>query len=413
MCCSLRLCLVLAGVASILRPTNLLIWTALVTTMITRVDLNGAFPYLQDLVIFFREAAFCGTLVISASAISDRLYFGTWTFPPYQWLDFNITQSLALFYGTNDWHYYLSQGLPLLLTTYIPFVIHALWSPSSLPRVTSPLSLSRIRWDLSFVVLTMITVLSIISHKEVRFIYPLLPCLHVLIAPHVLSFFSRQPPIHTMMNSSVKAPVGIRTWRLPLLIFIVITNIAIGFYTTQVHQRGVLDVLTFLRHEYEETHSSKCGFPSVNEESDHAFDKCNQGSGLDEVFAAFLMPCHSTPWRSHLVYPNLHAWALTCEPPLHIAANTPERALYRDEADRFYDDPDVFLRKEMNTTERRWPKHIVGFQGIESDIKGYCEEQMPGWEVKERWSGFNSHWHDDNRRKGRVVVWELVHISGS
>lgn len=376
--------------------------------MLTRVVLNGVSTHKQGLLIFFREAIICGAIVISASAISDRFYFKTWSFPPYQWLNFNITKSLAVFYGTNDWHYYLSQGLPLLLITYLPFAIQALWSSSSLYSTTLPPSITSIRWDLTFAVLTMITTLSVISHKEVRFIYPLLPCLHVLAAPHILSFFSGRPLMSTILKSSPEAPLRIKSWRLPLLILLVISNIAIAFYTTQVHQRGVIDVLAFLRHEYEEAHLLNGELPPVDGESSQLIGKYRQEDNSTEVFAAFFMPCHSTPWRSHLVYPNLHAWALTCEPPLDIPANTPERASYRDEADRFYDDPDLFLRTEMNTKDRCWPKYLVGFQGIEPALKEYFREHLPGQKIEEKWSGFNSHWHDDSRRKGRVVVWESV-----
>ncbi len=164
------------------------------TTSVLRSLLGGISPTkLFDYLLLVREAAFCGATVITISAISDRLYFDVWTFPPYQWLYFNITQSLAVFYGVNDWHYYLSQGLPLLLTTYIPFAGVALWSASSISPAGWPTLVANIRFDLTFMMLSMIATLSLISHKEVRFIYPLLPALHVLTAPHVLSFFNATP----------------------------------------------------------------------------------------------------------------------------------------------------------------------------------------------------------------------------
>lgn len=81
---------------------------------------------------------------------------------------------------------------------------------------------------------------------------------------------------------------------------------------------------------------------------------------------------------------------------------------YRDEADRFYDNPEKFLREEVNTKERPWPRYIVGFEGIEGVLKEFYEKEMKGFVVRERWRGFNSHWHDDLRRKGDVVVWEFV-----
>jgi GPI mannosyltransferase 3 len=388
-----------------------------------RVSRNGVHNVMfSDLLLFSREVFYCGVAVLGASVISDRLYFGIWTFPPYQWLNFNIAQSLAVFYGTNDWHYYLSQGLPLLLSTYLPFAVQALLSLTS--RGPGAVELSGFSpdpaifyrtggADLIFVVLTMITTLSLISHKEVRFIYPLLPCLHVLAAPYVLSFFTAhshqsREQVDVSRVRILPGRVSIKLWRLPLFILIVVANIAVGLYTTQVHQRGVIDVLTFLRHEYEELHILKRGMVQGKELSAHMFDLDYQVNGSSEVFVAFLMPCHSTPWRSHLVYPKLQAWALTCEPPLHIPANSPERASYRDEADRFYDDPGLYLTTEMNTTERQWPRYLVGFEGIESILADYCGAEMPDRRLRERWRGFNSHWHDDSRRKGTVVVWDLI-----
>jgi phosphatidylinositol glycan class B len=41
-------------------------------------------------------------------------------------------------------------------------------------------------------------------------------------------------------------------------------------------------------------------------------------------------------------------------------------------------------------------------------LKRYYEREMQGFVVKERWRTFNSHWHDDERRNGDVVVWEFV-----
>jgi phosphatidylinositol glycan class B len=146
-----------------------------------------------------------------------------------------------------------------------------------------------------------------------------------------------------------------------------------------------------------------------------------------ETFVAFLMPCHSTPWRSKLFYPGLRAWALTCEPPLDVrprslalllhpfpiltpaklSPTSPERAAYRDEADRFYDDPVGFLKQEVGGRERAWPRYVVGFEGIETPLREYYSSVWSKGVVREKWRARNSHWHDDERRQGDVVVWEF------
>lgn len=260
----------------------------------------------------------------------------------------------------------------------------------------------------------MIATLSLISHKEVRFIYPLLPSLHILLAPHILTFLS--PPSTTDPKSTSKYMTTILAPTIPLnlskikLIPILLLNISIAYYTTRFHQSGVLSVLTFLREEYALTHMNYRG--QLN-------DNATTISSLESPFVAFLTPCHSTPWRSHLVYPSLTAWALTCEPPLHIPASSPLRSAYRDEADRFFDDQKAFLTNEVGEGRkgRGWPKLIVGF---ENSLNGTAlnevwKEEVGGDEDERKWKVvwrvFNSHWIDDWRRGGDVVVWGLDEVT--
>lgn len=398
---SLRISLILAATACILRLTNGLIWFSILMPTLTRYfSKDGAAA--SDYIILLREAIICGSTVIAVSAASDFYYFGEWTFPPYQWLNFNISQDLAVFYGRNDWHYYISQGLPLLLTTYLPFTFVALSHSTSS-------STSSIPFILTTTVLITITTLSLISHKEVRFIYPLLPLLHILTGPTISTFFTttrtittRPPPFPSTSKTSVISTTG----RKPLLYTLLFLNTLIAFYTTQIHQRGPLSVTKFLRHEYEalalDNHGNLLSSPEAN-----MYAEVNKTTDYSdsETFVGFLMPCHSTPWRSQLVYPGLKAWALGCEPPLHLAAHSVEREQYQDEADKFYDDPVKFLKDEVGKRERPWPRYIVGFEGIEGVLKEYYEGEMKGHVVKERWRGFSSQWHDDERRKGDIVAW--------
>lgn len=398
----LRGCLFLAAIACLLRPTNLLIWLSIVTVAVTRLGLKGrSKATLNDLFLFGREALLCGLAGLIISIISDRLYFGFWTFPPYQWLHFNISQDLAIFYGQNRPDYYFTEGIPLLLTTYLPFGIMALVSATSLSSKFDNKT-SNIRFQFAFTVLVTVCTLSLISHKEVRFIYPLLPILHVLLAPHISDFFnfaSIPAPSAGGLSNLARPKLCIpHSSRRALLVLLAITNVAIGLYVSLVHQRGVIDVMSFLRADYERLHLSIKGELLSIE---------------NETLAAFLMPCHSTPWRSHLVYPGLKAWALTCDPPLNLPAGSPERLNYRDEADRFFDNPAKFLKEEVGGQQRPWPRYIIAFEGeegLEDVIKHHVEGVMGGWTLKRTKEVFNSHWHDDDRRKGKVMVWEMAQI---
>ncbi|KAG6001690.1 glycosylphosphatidylinositol anchor biosynthesis, partial [Claviceps maximensis] len=413
-----RISLCLAALASVLRPTNVLIWATLAGMAVTRVSLRGNSPLTWAMVLVLaREAVFCGSSVLAISAVSDYFFFGFWTFPPYNWLNFNISKSLAVFYGRNPWHYYLSQGLPLLCTTSLPFALLGLFKSST----TNAFSVNEtnVLRTLSSTVLTTLVALSSISHKEVRFIYPLLPILSIIAAPAASSFFTTSPSpaattttTTTTPRSSKSTSARHRIRNKPWLIAALGINLILASYLSFLHQPAPLNVLSYLRKEYERIHPRS---PSVqlttNRTTDQPSSPSNETETENELFALFLMPCHSTPWRSHLYYSGLHAYALTCEPPLHTLPNTPERESYRDEADRFYDNPTEFLKTELFAPGRdmRVPRYIIGFQGIEHHLREFLETEHGrtlGITPRRVWSGFNGFFNEDWRRSGRMLVWD-------
>jgi len=402
----LRLALILAATAVVLRPTNLIIWLS-VSFAVAIAKLSNPRSSIANTTLFIlaREVILCGSFILAISAVSDRLYFGIWTFPPYHFLYFNISQSLAVFYGSNDWHYYLSQGLPLLSTAYLPFVARALYSPPVIGDLRADLTLG----TFAAIVRNMVAALSLISHKEVRFVYPLLPILHVLAAPYAASFFTT-PAAPTTPERPLPKP---KLQRKALLQAALALNVFLAGYLSTFHQPAPIAVLSYLRQEFESIHPDYAAVlpPYTNTSS-------------PELFALFLTPCHTTPWRSHLIYPSLTARALTCEPPLHTAPNTPERASYRDEADRFYDAPLTFLRNELwppasAATELRddlgprrpeqIPRYIVGFQGIEPWLHDFFDRDPDGAalgvSLTRVWETRNGLFSDDWRRAGKLVVW--------
>lgn len=336
----------------------------------------------------------CLSLLLILSAISDRLYYHTWIFPPYKWLHFNIAQDLAIFYGANKWHFYFTQGLPQLLVTYLPFTLIGIYNALVMPP-------NDIRFILTATVMVTVGSLSLISHKEVRFIYPILPLLLIITAPIVTKFFTNSNPIarKTVRSNSQNRSLQHRF----LLITFISLNFIVAIYITTVHQSGVISILPHIRKNYEASYLTDDGTSLLP----------NLINNKTTPYVAFLMPCHSTPYRSALIHPNLKAWALTCSPPLHIPPYTVERLNYRDEADRFYDNPVEFLQREVGRKGREWPLFVVGFEGIEDVLHQVWEsvDEKCGNKLKERKRIFNSHWHDDPRRKGDVIFWELVRCS--
>lgn len=296
-------------------------------------------------------------------------------------------QDLAVFYGRNRIDYYFTEGLPLLLTTALPFAAIGLWSAlrsgPDRPQFAGYAQRQTLH-ILSLVVVATVLMFSMIAHKEMRFIYPLLPILHVLAAKPLADFFKPFPLPKSYL-------------RLGLLLLMLTTNVYIAAYVSTIHQRGVIDVMHFLRHEAE------------------------LDSGMvRNTSIGFLMPCHSTPWRSHLVHPEITAWALTCEPPVNVPRE--HRPDYLDEADVFYMHPGGWIDNNMadrksvlktsesglpadadtgNDNPRRpWPEYLVFFEHLEPVMNAVLEDTR----YDECWRGFNTHWHDDGRRRGDVMV---------
>ena len=199
------------------------------------------------------HAIIIGPTTLMVSIALDTLYFHRPTFPAWNFIRFNFLEELSVFYGSMSWHYYLSQGLPMLLTTYLPFSIHGLAS--------YPISIY------TFVIGGVILAFSTIAHKEARFISPLSPLLLVF-AAHSIS----------------RLPKRIKKIAIPA---IVVINAGLAYYTTRIHQSGVISVMHHLRN-----------------------DIPTNGS------VGFLMPCYSTPWQTYLQRPDVNAWKLSCDPPL-------------------------------------------------------------------------------------------------
>ena len=338
--------------------------------------------------------------MIALETFLDQWFYKSWTFPPFRFIYYNVVQNLSVFYGTSRVDYYFSEGLPLLLTTTLPFAIAGLWqclrlsSSKSVPPHFSGPEASKVTISqralrtLAIAAFALPACLSMLSHKEVRFLSPVLPVLHILAAKPFASFYDPFP------TSKI-------AWRKLLLFATVLINLCIAGYASYVHQRGVLDVIRFLRREHQQV----------------LYDVAVEGdiAKLPNITVGFFMPCHSTPWRSHLVHTTIHAWALTCEPPLNIPLH--ERHLYLDEADMFYQNPEQWIDTNMEPIadirngpknaetqvgdRRSWPNYLVFFEQLEPLMNNTVAAPY----YLQYWKGFNTQWHDDWRRQGDVVVW--------
>lgn len=215
----------------------------------------------------------CRALTLSGIATLDTIYYGQYTFTPINFVLTNLS-SVSLFYGSNPWHFYIFQALPILLMTSLPFVLHgarlATTQPSAKPL---QILLGLIIWS--------ITIYSAAGHKEWRFIHPLLPSMHILAAKSLVDS-SRH-----LTNKSTKSIAIRRSFK-----WIILLQLPAIFYIVWYHARAQIDVMYYLR-----------SLPPNEVQS-----------------VGFMMPCHSTPWQAYLHRPEWSDeglyWSLGCEPPL-------------------------------------------------------------------------------------------------
>jgi GPI mannosyltransferase 3 len=205
-------------------------------------------------------------------------------FTPLTFLALNLS-GVSLFYGGNAWHYYLTQALPILTTTALPFVVHGIYAAiykSSKREIPQRTMAKSIGWTLM--------VYSLAGHKEWRFIHPLLPLMHLFATKSIVDLsFKHTAPKAEKSSETSKLTFASVPWAFRALILL---NLPVAFYTTVFYNSAPISVMTYLR----------------NIPSEHQIG----GS------VGFLTPCHSTPGHAYLHRERLAhgAWSLGCEPPL-------------------------------------------------------------------------------------------------
>lgn len=320
----------LANVTVLLRPTNAALWGFMYLHLvyICRTDVIK--------LLAFSWVGSVGAIALQVAGNAfDMLYHKTYYPPVGMFLYMNIMADVASYYGVMPWHFYLTSALPMLLMTFLPF---ALWGLQKLG----------LRSLLVNIVLSQIALFSMVPHKEVRFLYFLLPLLHIAVA--------------TRVNKN-------------LLQILTAINIPIALYLSLVHQRGVISVVNYIR------------------------------DNNDIIKASFLMPCHSTPMHAHIHREDLqdHIVSLSCE-PMVFGGSMPILTSYTDEADEFYQDPVKFLQANPS----HLAPHLVFFEALKPTIEPILEAY--GYTLEK--SFFNSHFHEDPRRRGDVLVYSRPVVEG-
>lgn len=222
-----------------------------------------------------------------AAGIVDSYSFhssSTSSFPSLSFINFLRvnSSSISQFYGKMPWHYYITQALPLLCTTTLPFFVSGFHS-----AITG--SNHRL-FQFALLIAWTVSIYSAIPHKEWRFLHPLLPIIHILSGVYMVGPPPRDPlDPPAIQKSSVAGLLSIKRSHFLLTVI----TLPLSIYVIRYHGHAQIAVMNYLR-----------TVPAGELRS-----------------VGFLMPCHSTPMQSHL-HRDLgkgRLWAIGCEPPLKCA----------------------------------------------------------------------------------------------
>ncbi|GAA5988809.1 hypothetical protein JCM10908_006180 [Rhodotorula pacifica] len=400
----------LAALATIIRPSNAVIWFVLGSSLSFRAPRTECARILGTAVAIALSAALF-------SLALDTSFYGTPTFTPLRFLHTNVFQSISLFYGANAWHFYLSQGLPILLFTQVPFFLDG-WYSLAMRRercaaVQDSKAVSALGWTLGLT----LAAYSLLSHKEWRFIHPILPIMHLFVACSLVNRWRPTkasirisdepcPPSSALASSLARLiphTLRIRPSHALFLAFSLLPAVYLAAFHGLAQNTVMAHLRSAVRSDAGEGRTSEIGL---------------------------LMPCHSTGWQAFLHRPEMEAplspqdrermWMVTCEPP--ILGQDP--TTYQDESDIFYSDPCSYIVSRLSplpassgTIAAPLTSRLVLFSSLLDQPCASPNSNFGAATVREllmermgyaqEWEGWNTlgGWHEDARRRGTVQVW--------
>ena len=254
--------------------------------------------FKQVLKFLFAEVLPIGILALLLEITVNYIFYDRFTFVPYNFFYFNILKDVGSYYGVHPWHWYFTNGFPAILGSFIPFFILGVFK-------------SR-KYQLFYLILFVLGVYSLLAHKEFRFVLPMLP-LSFIYAGHAMQEIELQ---YSTINSSLNfGKISIY--------FTLLINIPISLYLSLVHQIGPLSVTSYIR------------------------DNIDNNETIQ-----FLMPCHSTPFYSH-IHRNITMGFWDCSPS--------DEPGYIDQADQFFQNPTSYLSEYYERNENILPNYFILF----------------------------------------------------
>lgn len=284
----------------IMRPTAIIVWLPLIVF--------DFFAHKRYTVNNLARYIYIGLTSLTFSIMLDTYLHGSFVITQWNFLYYNIIKKVNAHYSVEHWYWYFVSGLPPVLGPIFFIFVY------SFIKKLKNINFNDTDSKLIITIFWSLLVLSMVAHKEQRFLLPLFPMI----------FFITSQQISIVCKKLKK-----------LATLLVILNTIVLIYLGRYHQIGSTSVMSHLA-------------------------MIPQNSTL-----LFLMPCHSTPLYSHL-HLNITTRILTCEPNLQDVSN------YTDEADVFFENPKKWLEDLYSSeSNNNLPTHIIMYEVLSNKLQEF------------------------------------------
>ena len=234
-------------------------------------------------------------------------------------------------YGSHPFHWYFTSGIPTLLFTQFPFLIYGAHES----KEKNPLYLT----------IYVVLVYSLLSHKEFRFIYPILPLMILYVGKGIYEFKQK------LKNS---------TFWIVFILLILLPQVFISLYMGMIHQRGPIETMKYLRED----------------------------NSVESLL--FLMPCHHTPGYSYL-HKNITFKYLDCSPDSS-----------EDESELFYKNPVTQSQKYLNHDSF---SHIIMYDSMYEQVKNITNKK---YFIQKKIFHSHLSKRMDSRQSDYIIILKLI-----
>jgi alpha-1,6-mannosyltransferase len=117
------------------------------------------------------DAIVAGVIALAVTIGVDSVFWGVWCWPEFDVLNFNTVENRSSEWGVQPWPWYFIYVIPRIFMTLIPFLL------SGVKQIITPKTK-----HVAVISVGYIFLYSMLPHKEVRFILPVVPGLTLLAA---------------------------------------------------------------------------------------------------------------------------------------------------------------------------------------------------------------------------------------